>query len=44
MLTYRRRKENVRVVLDKYVVRVPEVVVMLYGRGDSVLVHDVGGK
>lgn len=27
-------------ILDKYVVRTPEVVVMLYGKGDSIIVHD----
>lgn len=39
VVSYKRRKENVRVVLDKYVVRVPEIVLMLGGRGDSVIVH-----
>jgi hypothetical protein len=28
------------VVLDKFIVRTPEIVVMLYGKGDSILVHD----
>ena len=27
-------------MLDKYIVRTPELVVMLFGKGDSIMVHD----
>lgn len=40
VLSYKSRRENTRIILDKYVVRTPEVVVMLFGKGDSIVVHD----
>lgn len=37
---YPKRKDKQMVVLDRYVVRLPETVVQLFGRGDSIVVHD----
>jgi hypothetical protein len=40
VVKYKKRKENERVILDKYVVRNAEIVVMLFGKGDSIIIHD----
>ena len=39
-VTYKKRKNNPVVILDKYQVRIPEVVLLLYGKGDSIIIHE----
>lgn len=38
VVEYNKRKE--RIVVDKYKLLKPQVVVMLYGRGDSIMLDD----
>lgn len=38
IVEYLKRKE--RVLLDKYKVNKPQILVMLYGKGDSVMIYE----